>query len=89
MIFTPVNELIVNDDDIIVVTSNDSSGSTSCFLTAFSLIAPAQQSKIRTRNKNAFPFLPPILVAPVQQSKWAYAALTIALNEAIADLGAT
>jgi hypothetical protein len=38
----------------------------------------------------AFPFPPPIsTAAPAQQTNWAYAALTIASNEAIADSGAT
>jgi hypothetical protein len=63
--FSPINEIIVDDDDITVVTSNVSNGSTTSLESAFSSFAPRQQSK------------------------WAYAAMTIASNEAIADSGAT
>ena len=65
IMFSPVSEIIVDDDDITVVTSNFSNGSTRSLKSAFSLFAPKQQSK------------------------WAYATMTIASNEAIADLGAT
>ena len=63
--FSPVNEIILDDDDITVVTSNVSNGLTTSLESAFSSFAPWQQSR------------------------WAYAAMTIASNEAIADLGAT
>jgi len=55
----------VDDDDITVITSNVSDGSTTSLESAFSSVA-AQQA-----------------------SKWAYATMTIATNEAIADSGAT
>ena len=63
--FSPIYEIILDDDDITVVTSNVSNGSTTSLESAFSSFAPRQQSK------------------------WAYAAMTIASNEAIADSGAT
>ena len=65
IMYSPVNEIILDDDDITVVTSNVSNGSTASIKSAFSSFAPSQQSK------------------------WAYAAMTITSNEAIADLGAT
>jgi hypothetical protein len=55
LLFSPVGEFIIDDDDITVVTSNISNGSTASLESAFSLFAPRQQ----------------------------------ALNEAIADSGAT
>ena len=64
-IFPPANEILVDDDDITVVTSNILEGSTKSIESAFSSFAPQQASK------------------------WAYAAMTIASNEAIADSGAT
>ena len=88
--FSPVNEVGVDDDNITVVTSNVLSRSTSSFSTAFSLVAQALPTRYNNKNGNAFPFPPPILTAaPAQQSKWAYAALTIASNKVIADSGAT
>ena len=65
IMFSPVNEIIMDDDDITVVTSNVSNGSTTSLESAFSSFAPRQQSK------------------------WAYATMMIALNEAIADSGTT
>jgi hypothetical protein len=57
---------------------------------AFSSVAQVLPTGYNSKNGNAFPFPPPIsTAAPAQQSKWAYAALTIASNEAIADSGAT
>ena len=64
-IFPPANEILVDDDDITVVTSNILEGSTKSIESAFSSFAPRQASK------------------------WAYAGMTIASNEAIADSGAT
>ena len=64
-IFPPANEILVDDDDITVVTSNILEGSTKSIESAFSSFAPRQASK------------------------WAYAAMTIASKEAIADSGAT
>jgi hypothetical protein len=64
-IFPPANEILVDDDDITVVTSNILEGSTKSIESAFSSFAPRQASK------------------------WAYAAMTIASNEAIPDSGAT
>jgi hypothetical protein len=88
--FSLVNEVVVDDDDITVVTSNVSSRSTSSFSTAFSLVAQALPTRYNNKNGNAFPFPPLILTAaPAQQSKWAYAGLTIALNKAITDSGTT
>jgi hypothetical protein len=43
--FSPVGEVIINDDDITVVTSNVLDGLTSGFSMAFSSIAQKQQSK--------------------------------------------
>jgi len=63
--FSPVYEIILDDDNITVITSNVSNGSATSLELAFSSFAPRQQSK------------------------WAYAAMTITSNEAIADLGAT
>ncbi len=62
--FLPIGNVIIDDDDITIITSNVLDGSTSGFSMAFSLIAQKQQSK-------------------------AYAAINIAPNEAIADLGVT
>jgi hypothetical protein len=88
--FSLVNKVVVDDDNITVVTSNISSGSTSSFSMALSLVAQALPTRYDRKNGNAFPFPPPIsTAAPAQQSKWAYAALTIASNKAIADSGAT
>jgi hypothetical protein len=90
IIFSPVNEVVIDNDDITIVTSNVSSGPTSSFSMAISLVDQALQTRYGSRNGNAFLFPPPILIAaPVQTSKWAYAAITITSNEAIADLGAT
>jgi len=63
--FSPVSELVVDDDNITVVTSNISDGSTNSLESAFSSFTPRKESI------------------------WAYAAMTIASNEAIADSGAT
>jgi len=63
--FSPVSDLVVDDDKITVVTSNVSDGSTKSLESAFSSFAPRQESK------------------------WAYAAMTIASNEAITDSGST
>jgi hypothetical protein len=91
IILAPVNEVVVDDDDIIVVTLNVLLGSTSSFSTAFSSVAPAQQSRWSPNgNRNVLPVPPPTANAPAHQSQWAYAALTsIASNEAIADSGAS
>jgi hypothetical protein len=90
MIFSPINEVVIDNDDITIVTSNVSSGSTSSFSTAFSLVDQALQTRYGSRNGNTFPFPLPILIATsAQTSKWAYAAITIASNEAITDSGAT
>jgi hypothetical protein len=43
--FSPVNDVIIDNDIITVVTSNVSDGSTSGFSMAFSSIAQKQQSK--------------------------------------------
>jgi hypothetical protein len=45
LLFSPVSEIIVDYDDITVVTSNVSNGSTTSLESAFSLFAPRQQSK--------------------------------------------
>jgi hypothetical protein len=85
-----VNEVVIDNDDITVVTSNVLLGSTSSFPMAFSLVDQVLQRRYGSRNGNAFPFPPPILIAaPAQKPKWTYAAITIELNEAIADSGAT
>jgi hypothetical protein len=90
IIFSPMNEVVINDDDITVVTLNVSLASTSSFSTAFSLVHQALQTRYGSRNRNAFLFPPPILIATLAQtSKWVYAAITIASNEAVADSGAT
>ncbi len=87
--FSLVNKVVGDDDDITFVTSNLSSGSTSSFSMAFSLVAQALPTIYNSKNANAFPFPPLILTAaPAKQSKWAYAALTIASNKAIAYSGA-
>jgi hypothetical protein len=65
LLFSPVSEFIVDDDDITFVTSNKSNGLTTSLELAFSSFAPRQQSKC------------------------AYATMTIASNEAITDSGAT
>jgi hypothetical protein len=44
LLFSPVNEFIVDDDDITVVTSNVSNGLTASLESAFSLFAPRQQA---------------------------------------------
>ncbi len=43
-LFSPVNKFTVDDDDITVVTSNVSNGSTASLELAFSLYAPRQQA---------------------------------------------
>ena len=43
--FSPVSDLVVDDDDITVVTSNVSDGTTKSLELAFSLFAPWQESK--------------------------------------------
>ncbi len=43
--FSPVSEIIVDDDDITVITSNVSNGSMTSLESAFSSFAPRQQSK--------------------------------------------
>ncbi len=43
LLFSPVSKFIVDDDNITVVTSNDSNGSTTSLELAFSLFAPRQQ----------------------------------------------
>jgi hypothetical protein len=45
ILFPPIGDIIIDDDNTTIVTSNVSDGSTSGFLTAFSLIAQKQQSK--------------------------------------------
>jgi hypothetical protein len=88
--FSPVNEVVVDNGDITIVTSKVLSRSTSSFSTAFSLVAQALPTRYNSKNENAFLFPPPILTAaPAQQSKWVYTVLTIASNKAIADPGAT
>ncbi len=43
--FSPIGDVIIDDDNITIITSNVSDGLTSGFLMAFSLIAQKQQSK--------------------------------------------
>ena len=98
-IFYPAHEVIVDDNDIAVVTSNVSTGSTSSLAST-----GAHGSQMRTCTHHAptnirmqprtHPMKPlesafSSSFVPRQESKWAYAALTIASNEAIADSGAT
>jgi len=64
-IFPATHNILVDDDDIIVITSNVSEGSTKSIESAFSSFTPQKAST------------------------WAYATMTIASNEAIADSGAT
>jgi hypothetical protein len=45
LLFSPVSKLIVDDDDITVVTSNVLNGLTTSLKSAFSSFAPRQQSK--------------------------------------------
>jgi hypothetical protein len=88
--FSPVKEVVVDDDDITIITSNVSSRFTSSCSMAFSLVAQALPMRCKSKKGNAFPFPPPILIAALaQQSKWAYTALTIASNKVITDSGAT
>ncbi len=78
-IFSPAHEVIANDDDITVVTSNVSTGSTT--------------SGIESENPDAYTYAamrtsthPP----PIQHAAFPlFAAMTIASNAAIADSGAT
>jgi hypothetical protein len=88
--FSPVNKVVIDNDDITVVTWNVSLGSTSSFSMAFSLVDQALQTRYGSRNRNALPFSPPILIAaPAQTSNRADTVITIASNKAIADLGPT
>jgi len=97
-IFSPAHEILADDDDITVVTSNVSESSmkslasektTGSRMRTQTHHAP-NNIRMRTRThptknlESAFPSF-----APRQESKWAYAAMMIALNEAIADSGAT
>ena len=66
--YSPTREKFVDDDNITVVTSNVSGGSTTSLA-----LAGMEATRMPTHK------LP----------KWGYAAMTIALNEAIADSGAT
>jgi hypothetical protein len=43
--FSPIGDVIIDNDDTTIVTTNVSDGSTSGFLKAFSSIAQKQQSK--------------------------------------------
>jgi hypothetical protein len=79
--FSPAHEVIVDDDDITVVTSNVSTGSTTSQQSAFSLFAPRGDLPLGNGFQNSPKRRP--------GSKWAYAAMTIASSEAIADSGAT
>ena len=87
-IFSPAHEVIVNDDNITVVTSNVSTGSTTSLDSKRSdayTYASMCTSPHPTKNQQlAFSSF-----TPRQASKWTYAAMTIALSEAIADSGAT
>jgi hypothetical protein len=82
-IFSPAHEVIVDDDNITIVTSNVSTGSSTSQQSAFSLFAPRGVLPLG----NGFCYTP----KKQQGSKWAYAAMTmtIASSEAIADSGAT
>ncbi len=80
-IVSPAHEVIVDDDDITVVTSNVLTGSTTSQQSAFSSFAPRGVLPLG----NGFHYTPEKRLG----SKWAYAAMTIASSEAIADSGAT
>ena len=80
-IFSPAHEVIIDDDDITVVTSNISTGSTTSQQSAFSSYSPRGVLPLGNGTR----YNP----EKRQGSKWAYAAMTIASSEAIADLGAT
>jgi hypothetical protein len=79
-IVSPAHEVNVNDDDITVVTSNVSTGSTTSQQSTFSSFAPRGVLSLG----NGFCYTPD----KRQGSKWAYAAMTIASSEAITDSGA-
>jgi hypothetical protein len=51
IIFSPINEVVIEDDDITVVTLNVSSGSTSSFSMAFSSVDQALQMRYGSRNR--------------------------------------
>jgi hypothetical protein len=71
IIFSPVNKVIIDNDDITIVTSNVLLGSTSSISMAFSLVDQVLQTRYDSRNENAFLFPLPILIAaPAQTSKW-------------------
>jgi hypothetical protein len=80
--------MIVDDNDITVVTSNVSTGSTGSIESEKSdanTYTPMRTSTHPTTiQQSAFSSF-----SPKNASKWAYAAMTIASTEAIADLGAT
>jgi hypothetical protein len=63
IIFSPVNEVVINNDDITVITLNVLLGSTSSFSMAFSSVDQALQTRYGNKNGNAFPFPPPTLIA--------------------------
>ena len=87
-IFSPAHEVIVDDDNITNVTSNVSTGSTMSLDSERSdayTYASMSTSMHPTKNQQlAFSSF-----TPRQALKWAYAAMTIASSEAIADSGAT
>jgi hypothetical protein len=80
--------VIVDDDDITVVTSNVSTGSTGSIESeksdAYKYAPMRTSTHPTTKQQLAFSSF-----APRQASKLAYAAMTIASTEAIADSGAT
>ena len=80
-LFFPAHEILVDDDDITIVTSNVSEGSTTSLE---STRLPRDQMRTTMHHDSIFS-----TIAPQQQQKWVYAAMTIASNEAIADSGAT
>jgi hypothetical protein len=80
--------MIIGDNDITVVTSNVSTGSRGSIesekLDANTYTPMRMSTNPTTIQQSAFSSF-----SPRHASKWAYAAMTIALTEAIADSGAT
>ena len=82
--YSSTREIIVDDDDITVVTSNVLEGSSTSFESVRTEAGRMLRRTHRNMQHGIFSS-----IAPHKLPKWGYAAMKIASNEAIADSGAT
>ena len=82
--YSPACEIIVDDDNITVITSNVSEGLTTSLESARTEASLMHRHKHGNTQDSIFSS-----ITPHKLPKWGYAAMKIALNEAIADSGAT